>query len=230
MIEYALIHNLLYNEFSSVSIFKAESEYSEQGVMELNYPNGRKQAEQPRSNHERTKQLFSNRGMTLENDINATNEFYREMNLAVIHKKPTPVQIVKVNYPKRSAAVITEAYFKQPSTTDYNGVYKGRYIDFEAKETQNKTAFPLANIHPHQVEHIRTVVGQNGISFLLIRFALFEETFYFPGELLLEIWDDMQHGGRKSIPYQQLKDRGYLVPFHYQKRVDYLSIIEQLHF
>ena len=30
----------------------------------------------------------------------------------------TPIQIVKVNYPSRCEAVITEAYYKTPSTTD----------------------------------------------------------------------------------------------------------------
>ncbi len=74
--------------------------------------------------------------MTLEEDINETNEYYLNQEIAVIHKKPTPVQIVQVDYPKRSAAVIKEAYFKQASTTDYNGLFRGFYIDFEAKETK----------------------------------------------------------------------------------------------
>ena len=75
---------------------------------------------------------FANRGMTFEAAINDTNAYYLSHNLAVIHKKPTPIQIVKVDYPKRSRAKITEAYFRQASTTDYSGVYKGHYIDFEA--------------------------------------------------------------------------------------------------
>ena len=96
--------------------------------------------------------------MTLEEDLNDTNEYYRDRKIAVIHKKPTPVQIVQVDYPRRSAAVIKEAYFKQASTTDYNGVYKGKYIDFEAKETQNPTSFPLKNFHQHQIQHMEEVI------------------------------------------------------------------------
>ncbi len=106
----------------------------------MQYPNGKKSS--LFTNKVKLKQtVYSNRGMTLEDDINDTNQYYLSHQLAIIHKKPTPVQIVHVDYPKRSAAVIKEAYFKQASTTDYNGVYQGKYIDFEAKETKNKNSF-----------------------------------------------------------------------------------------
>ena len=72
---------------------------------------------------------YSSRGMRLENDINDSNKYYRELDKALIYKKPTPVQVVHVDYPKRQRAKITEAYYKTPSTTDYNGVYRGKYID-----------------------------------------------------------------------------------------------------
>ena len=64
--------------------------------------------------------------MTLESDIEATNLFYLNHGIAVIHKKPTPVQVVSVSYPARNKAKITEAYYKTPSTTDFNGVYQGK--------------------------------------------------------------------------------------------------------
>ena len=35
---------------------------------------------------------FANRGMSFESAINATNDYYLSRGLAVIHKKPTPVQ------------------------------------------------------------------------------------------------------------------------------------------
>ena len=114
----------------------------------MNYPNGKK-FQKPVEPHgiaiqsaRSTGSTFSNRGMKLEKLINESNMFYLTHNRAIIHKKPTPLQIVQVDYPKRSAAVVKEAYFKQPSTTDYNGVYRGKYIDFEAKETNHKTSFP----------------------------------------------------------------------------------------
>ncbi|WP_404452816.1 Holliday junction resolvase RecU [Virgibacillus necropolis] len=196
----------------------------------MNYPNGKKHASTRSSAVTNSDNAYSNRGMTLEDDINITNSFYLDSNIAVIHKKPTPVQIVKVNYPRRSAAVITEGYFKQASTTDYNGVYRGKHIDFEAKETKNKTRFPLANIHDHQLNHMRAVEKHGGISFLLIRFSQFDETYLFPLEKLFPYWDDKLNGERKSIPYQDIKNDGYLIPFHYQKRIDYLAIIDKLYF
>ncbi|SHG63140.1 MULTISPECIES: Holliday junction resolvase RecU [Virgibacillus] len=195
----------------------------------MNYPNGRKNGDLYKQKKLYSHQ-FGNRGMSLEKDINDTNAYYLEAKKAVIHKKPTPVQIVKVNYPKRSAAVITEAYFKQASTTDYNGVYREKYIDFEAKETKNKTLFPLANIHDHQVDHMQAVVAQGGITFLLIRFSVLDETYLFPAERLFTHWDAHLKGDKKSIAYKTIKQQGYFIPFQYKARVDYLTIIDKLYF
>ena len=40
---------------------------------------------------------FSDRGMTLEQQINESNKYYLTEGIAVVHKKPTPIQIVKVD-------------------------------------------------------------------------------------------------------------------------------------
>ena len=103
----------------------------------MKYPNSNKVYVKPNTSQ-------SNRGMSLEEDINSTNRYYLANDIAVIKKKPTPITIVKVDYPKRSAARISEAYFKLASTTDYNGIYLGKYIDFEAKECESKTSFPFS--------------------------------------------------------------------------------------
>ena len=124
---------------------------------EMNYPNGIKKNLSINNNLIHTNINYGNRGMTLEGELNLTNEYYREIDKAYIYKKPTPIKITKVDYPSRDKAVIKEAFFTIPSTTDYNGIYNGKYIDFEAKETASKTAFTLQYIHPYQIKHIENI-------------------------------------------------------------------------
>lgn len=168
--------------------------------------------------------------MTLESDLNETNLYYLTHNLACIHKKPTPVQIVQVEYPKRSAAVIKEAYFKQASTTDYNGVYKGKYIDFEAKETNNVTSFPLQNVHTHQITHMVQVVKQGGIAFVIIRFSRLNEIYLLDSSHLFQFWKRYEEGGRKSITRDEIIEFGHEIPLSYQPRIDYLVVVDNLYF
>lgn len=168
--------------------------------------------------------------MSLEEELNETNEYYRTNQLACVHKKPIPLQIVKVDYPQRSAAVIKEAYFKQPSTTDYNGVYKGRYIDFEAKETGNKTSFPLQNFHPHQIEHMEQVLTHGGISFVIIKFTFHNEIYFLDGKYVIQFWKRQLEGGRKSIAKQEIESCGHLLASAYHPRIDYLSILDAIYF
>lgn len=196
----------------------------------INYPNGRKFVSNttPSSEKQVKKISYSNRGMTFEEDLNETNQYYLTHGLAVIHKKPTPVQIVDVHYPKRSAAVIKEAYFKQASTTDYNGVYKGKYLDFEAKETQNSTSFPLKNFHEHQIEHMKNVLNHNGIAFVLLRFSKEDEIYLMRAADLITFWNRMLSGGRKSITKEEIKSLCISIPIGFQPRIDYLKAVDQL--
>jgi recombination protein U len=201
--------------------------------MNFHYPNGKKfnASTSPIKKTNNTKQVsYSNRGMTLEEDLNETNQYYLTHGIAVIHKKPTPVQIVDVHYPQRSAAVIKEAYFKQPSTTDYNGVYQGKYIDFEAKETRNKTSFPLQNFHEHQIHHMKQVYEQKGIVFVILRFSTTEEFYYLPFSSLLDFWERMIKGGRKSITKSEVEQNGYKIPIGLNPRIDYLNIVHHVFF
>ncbi|WHX39076.1 Holliday junction resolvase RecU [Mesobacillus sp. AQ2] len=202
--------------------------------MIFNYPNGKKYI--PAANKEtaqKTKKqknaAYSNRGMTLEEDLNETNSFYLDRNIAVIHKKPTPVQIVNVDYPRRSAAVIKEAYFKQASTTDYNGVYKGKYIDFEAKETKFSTSFPLKNFHEHQIVHMKAVIEQGGICFVILRFSTDEEIYFLEASHLLIFWERMVKGGRKSITKEEVINCGHKIPLGLHPRIDYIKVIDYLY-
>ncbi|MGL5898412.1 MAG: Holliday junction resolvase RecU [Lactobacillaceae bacterium] len=173
--------------------------------MMIKYPTG--QGNNQSSN--KSKPVFGRRGMSLEKMINLSNKYYLNLEIAVVHKKPTPIQIVKVDYPNRSHAKITEAYFRQPSTTDYNGVYQGYYLDFEAKETTRINYLPLDNFHQHQVQHMANCIKQKGICFVIVSFLKLNRFFFLPAATVVKYWDQQKYNGRKSIPLKIFEEKGF---------------------
>lgn len=198
----------------------------------VKYPSGspaafRKPDKKPKirhSYHHRKGVNFSDRGMTLEQQINESNKYYRVEGIAVVHKKPTPVQIVKVDYPKRSKAVIREAYFRQASTTDYNGVYNGYYLDFEAKETRNKTNFPLKNFHEHQIIHLDECLQQQGICFTIIRFTSLDRYFVTPASSIIAAWRKKH---KSSMTLKEVEDRSIEIKSGFRPTLPYLNAIDR---
>lgn len=181
----------------------------------MNYPNSIKKTYKRNI-------TYANRGMDLENLLNITNEYYLKNNIGVIYKKPTPIGVVKVKY-ENNKQIINKGYFKTQSTLDYNGLYKGKYIDFDAKSTLNKTSFPLSNIHEHQIKHIRNVISHGGITFLII--GMNSEIYLLLGQDLISFIDS---NNRKSIPYSYLKQYGFNINYKINKPIDYLEVIDSL--
>ncbi len=183
----------------------------------MNYPNKIKKTTQKQIN-------YSNRGMDLEQLINETNEYYVENDIALIYKKPTPIGISEAVYTEHGR-VIKNGYFKAPSTLDYNGIYRKKYIEFEAKETQSTTSFPLANFHEHQLNYIRKVLKHGGICFVIIRMN--GTVFLLPAESLVYFLD---HFERKSIPYSYIEEKSYPIKEFYNPALDYLKVVDEIYF
>lgn len=178
----------------------------------MNYPDGRK-------NNNKT--IYTGRrGMSLESDINDTNKYYLDNDIAVIYKKPTPTKVIKLDGNR-----IKDGFYEIPSTTDYNGIYKGKYIDFEAKETKSKTSFSLNNIHDHQIKHLERIVNHGGISFVIIRFTSLNETYLL---MTNDFTNYIYNNERKSIPYDYIKEKGYLIKEKLSPRLDYIEILNNL--
>lgn len=167
------------------------------------------------------KSKYANRGMGLENDINLSNDYYNMNNIALIYKKPTPIRISKVDY---IHSKIVEAFFEKPSTLDYNGIYKGKYIEFDAKETQSKTSFTLSNIHNHQLEHMKKVLYFKGIVFLIVRFNSLNKNYVLFAKDLIKFIETFN---RKSIPLEFFENYAYEIEYKYIPRLDYIKIIDE---
>ena len=177
----------------------------------MNYPGLNKEYHKYKS--------FANRGMNLESLINQANLYYKENDIALIYKKPTPIGIKHTNYQNKTIS----GFFKDQSTLDYNGIYKGYYIDFDAKETNSKTSFPLSNIHPHQLEHIKGVIRHGGISFLII--SINNEIYLFDG---LDLISFITLSDRKSIPYEYIKEKGIKIEIKVSPTLNYIKALDLL--
>lgn len=166
---------------------------------------------------------FANRGMDLEKLISDANDYYLSMDKAVIYKKPTPVKISKVTYKKDIPKV--DGYLNQKSTLDYVGLYKGKYLDFDAKKTINKNSFPLSNIHNHQLVHMKRILNHGGITFLII--DINNEVYLLKGEDIISFIEENE---RKSIPYDYIKDKGFIIEYSYNPILDYLKVIDKIYY
>lgn len=194
----------------------------------IRYSNGLKFTKKPKNSQEKPIKSSSfshgNRGMNLEQDINLSNEYYKQKSLCLVTKRPTPINVVQVDYLK--GAIITNAYFEKQSTTDYNGVWKGRYLDFEAKSTNKTTSFPLANISHHQIEHLKNVMKHKGIAFFIIEFAKLEKVYLLDANYVVDFYEN---GPRKSIPYKEVINHGYEIKKGYIPRLNYLDVIDKIY-
>ncbi len=184
----------------------------------MQYPNNIKK------NFTKLSVSHSNRGMNLENALNLTNDYYLKTDLALIYKKPTPIGVVDVSY-TNNKKIIEKAYFKEQSTLDYNGLYRGKYIEFDAKETLNKTSFPLSNIHEHQTLQIRNVIKHGGIVFLIIRMN--DIVYLLTGEDYISYIDN---NNRKSISYKYIQEYAHVIKIGYRPQLDYLKIVDKVYF
>jgi recombination protein U len=163
----------------------------------------------------------ANRGMGFEADINESNAYYLEHDLCLVTKRPTPINVVKVDY--THGAKITQAYFETQSTTDYNGVYQGHYLDFEAKSTQSKTSFPLHNIPQQQIDHLKRVIHHGGIAFFIINCYALGQTYILAAQDVIDFYEAKP---RSSIPMKDITSKGYLVKEGYNPRYDYLAVVK----
>lgn len=148
------------------------------------------------------------RGSTLEELINRTNELYREKNLGLVQKIPTPITPVKID---KENGNISLAYFDKDSTVDYIGVVQGVPVCFDAKECAVDT-YSLRNIHEHQINFMRDFEKQNGISFLIIMFTHRNEFYYMRFRELEKYLNRVNEGNPMNFKYEELDKAFFIKP------------------
>lgn len=174
----------------------------------------RKKENRTEEDKARDKYLKANMGMGFEADVTKTCEYYRKNNISAIYKRPTPIKVVKMS--KVHPGMIEEAYFEEKSTTDYVGIYKGKYIDFECKETIHDT-IPFHMIREQQFHHLAQITEMGGIGFFLVSFKTVQEVYLMPCVKMLKLIEGNKHPGFKRqffIDEGIRVQRGYLPSYY----------------
>ena len=144
------------------------------------------------------------RGSTLEDMINHTNEYYRQKNLALVQKIPTPITPIKID---KDSSQITLAYFEKDSTVDYIGVVQG---------------VTMRNIHEHQIKFMSDFEKQDGVSFLVIMFTGRNRLYYMRFSELEGFLERAKNGHPNNFKYDEL-DPDYFVESKGGALVHYLE-------
>ena len=167
----------------------------------------------------------ANMGMQLESDVIKSCEIFRQRGWASIYKRPTPIRISKVD-PQNPNHIIS-SYFAEKSTTDFVGVYRGRYIDFECKETGRDT-LELSNIRPQQITHLQLVLKLGGIGFFLVCFTRRQEVYLLDARYVLD--SAVKNGSRSGFKREMFQQKGCLIQQGYSPRLEILKAIDQMYF
>ncbi|MDA2650168.1 Holliday junction resolvase RecU [Bacillus cereus] len=164
-----------------------------------------------------------NRGMAFEMLINLANEMYQRGGVALINKRPTPVKVLK-----SKGSRVLNGFYEAKSTVDYDGVYKGRAVAFEAKSTEKDTRFDLKNIAQHQLDYLEKAEKMGAICFFLIEFSKDKSVFAVPLSVI-QSYVRMSHQpkGKKSIPRADFDIYGYLVEQTERAPIDYLQYVDE---
>lgn len=157
--------------------------------------------------------------MELESMISDSNNFYNEVKKAYILKRTTPIKVLKTKNGR-----IVDGFFEKQSTLDFNGVYKQRYLEFETKSTKSMNSFPLENIPNHQIEHIKRLIFQKAICFLIVEFSYYNKYFLLNSEVLQRY---LENSTKKSIPYSYFISNCKEIKIKYRPRLDYLSVVDE---
>lgn len=162
------------------------------------------------------------RGQAFEYTLDYTNKAYQNQGRALINKRPTPMKIIGKTRGNQHICI-----FDKKSTVDYDGIYAGRAITFEAKKTEKKS-FPLSMLTDHQVEYLESAERQGAVSFVIIEMKALGDVFLVPNNMVRKYIKEAKNGGRKSIPMDDLEVYAFLVESKNGVPLDYLSVVDRL--
>ncbi len=143
--------------------------------------------------------ILKNKGLYLESVINYTLEKYSNDSLAYFYKIPLNSTLISVDNN------ILKSKLTKNIFCDYIGIYKGAYIEFEAKETE-LDYFNLSNIKKSQFEKLEIVSKNSGVSFIVVYFHKYDKYYGLS-------WSSLLNFNTKKISFDWFERNGFEIFF-----------------
>ncbi len=147
--------------------------------------------------------IIKNKGMFLEEILEWTIRYYENKNIALLHKKNLDFKIIK----KINKNIFKCSIYKK-STIDYYGIYKNKFIVFEAKETE-KEYFSIYNIKEHQINYLKKINNMGGIGFFVLYFHKFNLFFKIKPDYI-----------KNKMDINYLKEKGTIIKLSYPLKLE----------
>ena len=111
--------------------------------------------------------------------------------------------------------------FAKKGNCDYYGIYQGKYITIEAKQTINKNKFALKNILDHQIDILDTIWKLQGYSFILFYFEATNQICLTAWPILKKLIDQET---KKYLKIENIITNSYLI----EKKGNILCLVENI--
>ena len=74
---------------------------------------------------------------------------------------------------------------------------------------------------------MKRVIHHGGISFVILRFTSYNETYLIDGQIMIDAYEDKN---QKSLSYKKIKEVGKLIQESYIPRLKYLDAVDEMYF
>lgn len=152
---------------------------------------------------------YANKGKQLEMAVERQNQIYAEQGIALVQKINTAW------IPVWKDGKVVSSFVRDKSTVDFRGtVNHGIPVSFDCKETNNEKGLPLADIRPHQIEHLRAAKNVGETIFILCADKDYN-VYYADGGDIITAYDKWQSNkGRRGLN---------LIPFEHMIRIGHVA-------
>ncbi len=162
--------------------------------------------------------LNKNKGMLLEKLLNNSINHYLKNEIAFFTKAHLNIKFKSTTNDRNEKTIkLNSSFIQSKSTVDYYGVYKGQYITFEAKSTDNDR-FLFSNIKSHQHKHLLLISKLGGKAFYFIFFKKYSSLF------IVNV-NEIDYENKKSLTYEEIKKIGKNLEIIFPGIIDFLPLI-----